>query len=198
MPLLPPEPSLYPEDLFQQEQRSTDDEHRWWVLHTRPRSEKSLARAAHEDRTTFFLPLYTHRWRKNGRLFKSTLPLFPGYFFVHTNGPGWLRLRETGWVANVLPVADQARLDRDLARLHSVVAAGVPLAPEQHLQKGTRVRVTTGPLSGVEGTVVRQQGKMRLLIEVHFMQQGASMEVEPWMVTPVESMAPNARVPQRA
>jgi transcriptional antiterminator RfaH len=196
MPLLPPEPSLYPEDLFQREQ-PTNDEHRWWVLHTRPRSEKSLARAAHEDRTTFFLPLYTHRWRKNGRLFKSTLPLFPGYVFVHTDGPGWVRLRDTGFVANVLPVIDQDQLESDLARVHAVVAAGVPLAPEQHLQKGTRVRVTTGPLLGVEGTVVRQQGQMRLLIEVQFMQQGASVEVEHWMVTPVESMAPNARVPQR-
>src|SRR5262245_25467511 len=98
MPLLPPEPAVFPEDLFLREQPSDNGEQSWWVLHTRPRTEKSLARAAWEDQTTFFLPLYTHRWRKNGRLFKSTLPLFPGYLFVYTDAPGWVRLRSSGCV----------------------------------------------------------------------------------------------------
>ena len=43
MPLLPPETTLYPSDLLA---RPADPgaEARWWVIHTRPRAEKNLAR----------------------------------------------------------------------------------------------------------------------------------------------------------
>jgi hypothetical protein len=192
MPILPPEPSLYPDNLFQ-ETESPAAEGRWWVLHTRPRSEKSLARVAVRESISFFLPVYVHRWRSNGRLFKSTLPLFPGYLFVHSTDVARVKLQDTGWVANVLPVNDQQRLQTDLVRVHGVMGAGVPMNPEPRLPVGTRVRVTAGPLCGLEGLVVRQSKQLRLVLEVRFMQQGVSVEVESWMVTPL-APAPAVKV----
>ena len=43
MPLLPPETTLFPPDLLARPV-GPDCESRWWVIHTRPRAEKSLAR----------------------------------------------------------------------------------------------------------------------------------------------------------
>jgi transcriptional antiterminator RfaH len=43
---------------------------------------------------------------------------------------------------------------------------------------GGRFRVRTGPLRGLEGTVVRRHGGERLVVAVRFLNQGASVEVE--------------------
>ena len=46
MPVLPPEPMTFPNDLFTAAADDADfaAERVWWVLHTRARQEKSLAR----------------------------------------------------------------------------------------------------------------------------------------------------------
>src|SRR5205823_5374650 len=119
---------------------------RWWVVHARSRAEKSLARAAAQEGIPFFLPLYQHRWRKEGRLFKSWLPLFPGYLFIFADDTERMKLREARWAAGVLPVGDQEKLQQDLTGIYHAVCAGVPLTPEQHLQAGARVVITAGPL----------------------------------------------------
>jgi hypothetical protein len=188
MPILPPEPSLYPEGLFEPAEINRHQQ-RWWVLHTRPRTEKSLARLAFRETIAFFLPQYIRRWRTGGRLFKSTLPLFPNYLFVRTDDDGRSKLLESGSVANSLEVHDQQRLHSDLARIHSLMSTGVPMTPEARLQPGMRVTITAGPLRGLEGTILRHGKNLRLLLGVHFMQQGVSVEVESWMVTPVPGEA---------
>ena len=89
---------------------------RWWVLHTRPRAEKVLARHCHKRELPFFLPLYHRKWRSRGRLQSSFLPLFPGYVFLLGGGDVRLAALETNLVAQVIPVNDQRQLHEDLAR----------------------------------------------------------------------------------
>jgi transcriptional antiterminator RfaH len=185
--LLSSEPCVHPDDLFQQPASLARPERRWWVVHTRARAEKSLARAAGQEDVAYFLPLHQHRWRKQGRLFKSWLPLFPGYLFLHADEAERVRLQETRWVAHVLPVGDQEALQQDLLGIYHALCTGVPLTPEQHLAVGARVLITAGPLAGLEGTISRQEDKLRLLLEVRFMKQGVSVEVENWMVAPLEA-----------
>jgi len=87
------------------------------------------------------------------------------------------------------PVGDQAALQQDLLGIYHALCAGVPLTPEPHLTVGARVLITAGPLAGLEGTISRQDDRLRLLLEVRFMKQGVSVEVESWMVTPIETHA---------
>jgi transcription antitermination factor NusG len=185
--LLSSEPCVYPDDLFQQPASLARPERRWWVVHTRARAEKSLARAAAQEDIAYFLPLHQHRWRKEGRLFRSWLPLFPGYLFLHADEQERVQIQETRWVAHVLPVGDQEGLQEDLLGIYHALCSGVPLTPERHLVVGARVLITTGPLAGLEGTILHRREKVRLLLEVRFMKQGVSVEVEDWMVAPAEA-----------
>ena len=121
MPLLPLEPFIFPESLLDSRSPAEGDGLRWWVLHTRPRAEKALARRILNDGTGFFLPLYRRQWRSRGRILTSYLPLFPGYLFMRGDGDTRLRALETNLVANCLPVGDQARMWRDLARVAGLV-----------------------------------------------------------------------------
>src|SRR5271165_3673916 len=110
MPILPPEPFLFPEDLLARGPSAAAEPQRWWVLHTRPRAEKALARRCLGRETAFFLPLCRRQTRTRGRLFTSHVPLFPSYLFLFADEPSRVQVLATNLVTRCLPVPDQAKL----------------------------------------------------------------------------------------
>jgi transcriptional antiterminator RfaH len=182
MPLLPVEPYLFPDALL--DDGAAPPPGQWWVLHTRPRAEKALARRLLARHTPFFLPLYKRQWRSRGRNLASHMPLFPGYVFLLGEASERLVALESNLVARVLPVPDQHQLRDDLAGVYRLMSSGKPLQPEAPAP-GTLVRISSGALAGLEGVVLRGGGRPRLLVEVRFLHQGVCVEVEPWMLEPV-------------
>lgn len=195
MPLLPLEPFVYPEALFEANPWQGDSA-RWWVLHTRPRSEKVLARKFMAKAVPFFLPLYHRRWRKGTQQFSSYLPLFPGYVFLFGDRDDRLTALESNLVANVLPVTehDQDQLYDDLSHVYGLIKSGSALTPEARLKPGTKVEITGGPFTGLEGKIIRQGSNLRFIVEVRFLHQGVSVELESWMIQPESSSALSAGV----
>jgi hypothetical protein len=125
MPVLPPEPTVCPQDLFDIDPQPSD-ERRWWAVHTRPRAEKSLARKVRSHGVSYFLPLHRRRPNRQGSGPIAQLPLFPSYLFVFGDADDRLRALETNLVARVLPVPDQRQLAEDLRRIHQVLTSGAP------------------------------------------------------------------------
>jgi transcriptional antiterminator RfaH len=111
--------------------------------------------------------------------------LFPGYIFLRGNDSARVEALTTNLVVNVLPVVDQSGLFTDLTRVHRLMEAGTGLAPEPNLDPGTIVEITAGPLTGLEGKVLRRGKKLHFFIEVHLLQQGVSVEIESWMFQPL-------------
>jgi transcriptional antiterminator RfaH len=190
MPLLPPEPYLFPDGLLDDGGPALPGA--WWVLHTRPRAEKALARRLLARRVPFFLPLHHRRWRARGRNLASYVPLFPGYVFLLGEGGERLVALESNLVARVLGVPDQPQLRGDLAGVYRLMASGKALQPEVPAP-GTPVRIGSGALAGLEGVVLRGSGRLRLLVEVRFLHQGVCVEVEPWMLEPLGSRPATTR-----
>ena len=60
-----------------------------------------------------------------------------------------------------------------------------PLAPEERLSPGTVVEIVRGPLAGLRGKVIKQGKHLRFVVEVHFLQKGARVEIEGWMLQKV-------------
>jgi len=184
MPVLCLEPMVWPESLLD----SRIDGHfgeQWWVLHVKPRAEKSLARKCFARQTRYFLPQYRHQHGGQGRTKDSYLPLFPGYLFLYGTERERLMALETNLVVNVLSVPNQSELFDDLKRINQVIESGLPILPEERLQPGMPVAIVDGPLAGLQGTVIRRKNKMTLTLKVSFLQQGASVEMDSWMVEPI-------------
>jgi transcription antitermination factor NusG len=184
VPILPLEPFVYPEELLTQPAANGDDPSRWWVLHTRPRAEKNMARQLLGRGLHFFLPLYQRQWRNKGRLFKSHNPLFPGYIFLRGDETGRVQALETNLVASCIPVSDQPRLHADLARVYRLMQSDASMIPEEHLFPGAPIEITSGPLAGLTGTVIRRGAQLRVFVEVQILQRGVSVEIESWMIEP--------------
>jgi hypothetical protein len=177
MPILSPEPNVHPADLFDGNGPAAA-EHVWWVLHTLPRQEKSLARQLLRDGLPFYLPLRTRRGVIRGAVVESRLPLFTGYLFLLA-GPGQREAAlATHRVARAIPVHEQDALWRDLRQVHLLLKSGLPVTPEEKLGPGTPVEILSGPLAGMRGTVQRAAGGKRFFISVDFIQQGASVQID--------------------
>src|SRR5262249_60064305 len=114
-----------------------------------------------------------------------------GYLRLRGDGEARRRALETNLVANCLEVAGQERLGAELLAVWRMTASGAPLSPEGSLRPGARVEVVGGPLAGLEGTVLRAGPRSRFYVEVTFLRQGVSAEVEGWMIRPLG--APAAR-----
>ena len=174
-------PSLYPE-----EAQFALLDGLWRVAHTKPRQEKALARDLLRSSIPYFLPMYEARRRSRGRSWKAVLPLFPGYLFFCGDENDRLKVLETGRIAKLIPVRDQAGLVAELSSLRRVMEVGLGVDPYPALKTKNRCRVRSGPLQGMEGQVVRRKGKARFIVTISILGQGASVEIDGSELEPLD------------
>jgi transcriptional antiterminator RfaH len=186
MPVLPAEPCWFPAHLFAEAPYQDLGRRSWWVLHTRPRQEKSLARQLHQGHVPYYLPLAPRRSRIRGRLVTSYNPLFPGYLFLLAEPEERITALGTARVVRSLAVSDQPRLWHDLSQLQRLIATGAPVTPEDRLAPGMSVEIRSGPLAGLKGKILRTASGRRFVIEVDFIQQGASVLLDDFMLARCE------------
>ena len=175
MPVLPPEPAVFPEGLVDEPDVPIPQGRRWHVMYTRPRQEKSLARELYRSQIPFYLPLIRQRHRHRRRVITSHNPLFAGYVPVYVDQPEWNATLATGRVVRPLKVADQVAFWGDLRQVHRLISSGAAITPEDRLVPGMRVVVRSGPLAGLEGVIQRTASGRRFVVEVDFLQRGASV-----------------------
>lgn len=184
MGLLREETCLYPVNLLTDYR--PDPERAWQVIYTKARQEKALARQLAQDEVPFYLPTVERRYEIRGRRMKSHNPLFPGYVFTYVNEDERQRcFWSTKRISSIIDVIDEEQLVRDLTNIQLLIESGVPLAVEDRLETGDAVRVTRGPLMGLEGQVVRRRRNSVLLVAVSFLQQGVSLQIEDFMLEPI-------------
>ena len=151
----------------------------WYALHTRYQHEKIIAKVLANKQFDVFLPQYTaiHSWKDRDR--RLSLPLFPCYLFIRGGLERQLDILTTpgiiGWVGagvpSVIPAGEMEAVHRAVERVDKV-------EPHPYLVCGDWVRVRTGPLTGIEGILVRKKNLFRLVLSVEILQSSASVEVD--------------------
>jgi transcriptional antiterminator RfaH len=176
MPLLKQETDLFPANLLELEHAA---ESPWWAMYTLSRQEKKLMRQLELLEIPFYSPTISRRYRApNGRLRTSIEPLFTNYVFVCGEESARYKAVCTGSISRWMPVPQPLDLLRDLRQIKDLISIGAPLSPERRIEVGQRVRVRSGPFKGFEGTVLRRENQIRLLVGVRYMGQGASVALD--------------------
>lgn len=152
--------------------------HAWLVIHARPRAEKQIVAFCTARGIPSYLPLHhkAHNYGNRKRTYSS--PLFPGYVFCCAATAGKSLLKQNQHTANVLDVIDQTGLLAQLRQVQQAIAAGQVVEVLPYLEAGNRVRVTAGPLKGLEGVVIRAKGSTRIVINVDMIRHGVVTEVD--------------------
>jgi len=184
MPILPKQQDIYPNDLLDVVEGGAGREPpvvggRWVAFYTLSRREKDLMRKLQAAGVPFYAPMVRRRLHSpGGRVRASYVPLFPGYVFSLVDDEQRRAALATNTVARWIPIVDERMLVDDLRAIKRLIDTERPLTPEARIEPGQLVRVRTGALRGLEGTVVKRRGAERLVVAVRFLNQGASIELE--------------------
>jgi transcription antitermination factor NusG len=152
----------------------------WFAVHTASNHEKSVAQRLRAKDVETFLPLYsvTKRW-KNRTKVKVELPLFAGYVFARISPSEKLRVIEVPMVYSIVGTKGNptALPEAEIESLRSglVCRQAYPF-PCVHV--GNRVRIRSGPLAGLEGTVVRLYGGFSVVLTIEMIQKSVAVHVE--------------------
>jgi transcriptional antiterminator RfaH len=185
MPILQKEPHLFPEDLLDNPHAEVSNGRRWWVLHTRPRQEKALARDLLGRRVPFYLPLIPRENVIRGKRVQSYSPVFSSYVFLYADENERGGCLRTNRVLSTLEVTNAGELVRDLRQVQRLIDLDAPLSLERRIAEQQWVRVKHGPLQGMEGIVLRRKRKTLLIILVRMLHQGVSVELDDFLVEPL-------------
>jgi transcription antitermination factor NusG len=193
MPILPAEPDIHPQNLWEAAELG-DLTGRWWCLHAKPRQEKAVARTLRIRNIAYYLPQAVKIDRTpQGRKIRSVIPLFTGYLFLLGDEYARVEALRTDRLANVLEVHDQGMLVRELRQIHQVLSSGLVVLPEPTMPVGSRVRIKSGPLMGVVGTVIRRHQRDHFVAVVQFLGRGATVELQDWQVERLDDEPPLSR-----
>lgn len=154
----------------------------WYAVHIKSRHEFQVHDRLRLKGVEVFLPTVEHlrKWKDRKKLI--TFALFPGYLFVHTT-------RESNNLLSVLKVPGVVRLlctipgrpdpipDEQIEALQRLVANKEALDPYPYLSEGQRVRISKGPLAGVEGILVEKLDKHILVLSVDVLRQGVALTI---------------------
>ena len=66
-----------------------------------------------------------------------------------------------------------------------MLSTGLPISPEPAMPVGATVRIVTGPLTGIVGTVVRRGKRDQFVAVVNFLGRGAMVDLQDWQVEQV-------------
>jgi hypothetical protein len=170
--------------LFARQKVAHSNERQWWVFYTKSRQEKALARYLTAKHIPHYLPLYEKSSLIRGRRFTSLMPLFGSYVFLLADRDERIVALESNRVARTIDVPEwrQQEFGGDLLQIQRLIESGVPLSIEARIQPGQRVRVRSGRLTGLEGIVTQRRGGSRLLIAVNYLQRGASVEIDDFVL----------------
>ena len=151
-----------------------------------PARRKSRPRRSARTGVTYYLPQVVKESRTpQGRKLRSVVPLFSSYIFLYGDANDRLAAFRGDRLVNVLPVVDQQGLVRDLRQVYTMLNSGLSVCPNQLMPVGAKVRIMTGPLTGITGTVIRRGNRDQFVAVVNFLGVGATVDLEDWQVEQV-------------
>jgi transcriptional antiterminator NusG len=121
----------------------------------------------------------------------ARVPMFPGYLFLShvMDKRSYIEVRKTRGLVNILGGRwDQLMTvpEVQIDAIQKMMQSSLPLLPYPYLQTGQRVRITDGPLSDVEGILVRTKPNSgRLVLSIDLLKQSVAVDVDCTLVVPV-------------
>lgn len=152
----------------------------WFAAYTLPNHEKSVARQLNERGIPHYLPLYERVRQWKDRKMRLETPLFPGYVFVCPSLQNRLRVVQVPSVIRLVGFGGEpaAIPEAELATIRTCLDRNCRMEPHRVLQVGQRARITRGPLTGIEGILLRRKGISRLVLSVGLIMRAVAVEVD--------------------
>ena len=157
---------------------------RWHVLWTRSNCEQLVHDQLAAKGFHLFLPIVDVWSRRAGLRRLCPKPMFPGYLFLQHALDKWsdVEVRKARGLVSILGDTWEARAvvpDVQVEAIQTLVRGKLSAFPYPYLREGQRVRITRGPLTDVEGILLRTKAKKGLLVlSVEMLRRSVAVEVD--------------------
>ena len=164
---------------------SSDAEARkWYALWTKSHCEQVVFDHLAAKGFHVFLPKIEAWSRRDGLRHRIPVPMFPGYLFLHQvlDPNSYIEVLKTKELVRILGDGRERLAvipDTEIDAIQKVVNSHLPTLPYPFLREGQRVRISNGPLAGVEGILVRTKpNKGLLVLSIELFQRSVAVEVD--------------------
>jgi len=162
----------------------------WFALTAKHQHEPTVARLLSGKGIEVFHPTcaVVRRWKDRKKTLQ--LPLFPGYVFFMGGLDRRVEILSTPGVFSIVSFGDApAEISgTEMEGIRRAVEGGMPIQPHPFLAEGERVRVTDGPLTGVQGMLLRYKDAYRLVLSIELLGRSAAVEIDAEMVERISSL----------
>jgi transcription antitermination factor NusG len=150
----------------------------WYVVYTYPHYEKRILNQSEKIGIQCFLPTkkVVKQWSDRKKVVDE--PLFPNYVFVYVNKQARFRLLDIAGVSRYVAFEGKPVVvsDQDMNAIKKLIVEP-EVAVEQEPQSGSKVLITDGPFTGMEGIIFQKKGKTRFGVRIPGLNHSISVEV---------------------
>jgi transcription antitermination factor NusG len=157
---------------------------RWHVLRTRSNCEQRVYDQVAAKGFDVFLPRISTWSRRGGHRKIMQLPMFPGYLFLRhlMDKTSYIEVCQSIGLVSILGERWdrlEAVPDSEIAAIQRALQSNLPVFPYPYFGEGQRVRITRGPLTNIEGIVVRNNpNKGFLVISINMLRRSVAVELD--------------------
>jgi transcription termination/antitermination protein NusG len=161
----------------------------WYALYTRSHCEQLVYDQLTAKGFHIFLPKIDVWSQRAGKRHRISVPMFSGYLFLRhaIDKTSYIDVRKARGLVRILGERwDRLSVvpDAEIEAIQTTLNACLPVMPHPYLREGQRVRITQGPLRGVEGILVQSKPTKGLLIlSVDLLQRSVAVEIDCSVVT---------------
>jgi len=158
-----------------------DERKRWCIIYTKSRGEKKLVEELNRCDVNSYLPLMKQEKKWSDRIKTIEVPVFPSYVFVEVNNKNYYSALECN---NAVKYVFQGSIpaficSKEIEHLKTIEkeSNGRWTCTDRTFSKGELVCLTSGPLKGMSGKIVKINNKKRFTLRIEAMNKSILMDL---------------------
>ncbi|MGC8866576.1 MAG: UpxY family transcription antiterminator [Bacteroidales bacterium] len=160
----------------------------WYAVYTRSRYEKKSAQLISELGIEVYMPMrrILRKWSDRQKWVME--PIIRSYVFVKVDQSQYEKvLGVDGVVRYIWFGGKPAEIpERQINIMKAVLGNDIPVQAVPTLLKvGAPVRVMAGPLAGMEGELIRFNGRKKVAVKIHAIEQTLLITISPLLLEPI-------------
>jgi transcription antitermination factor NusG len=161
----------------------------WFALTVKSLHEHAVAQCLEYKEFETYLPVFRSTRRWSDRLKSIEQPVFPGYVFCRMDYGRRVDVLRTPGVRSVVTIGSEITpiSDLELENVRLMVAGGRSIEPWPYVQAGQRIRVHSGPFTGLEGILVTVPNSFRVVISIELLRRSVAVQIDRSCIAPVVS-----------
>ena len=161
---------------------------KWYAVYTRSRSEKVVARELTKSGIEHYLPIYKSlkQWSDRKKFVEE--PLIRSYLFVYISMEQYYEVLNTIGVVTIVKFSGKpvSIPEWQIKNLKILLSSGSVFEHvTNEFNTGDMVKITSGSLKGLTGTVLTIKDKQKLMIGIDSLEHNYIVDISTYFIEPV-------------